>query len=385
MQGNFKQDASRAVKVGSRFSEVHGADSGIDPNIGANVSANIGANSDSRGEAGVESGGLESIFDPNRASAGLEFVEANSVTQRPESQKFMTDVLRSDLRMRCPNCRKLYSVRSETLTNSAQPLRFECVSCPTRFGALVPLAPGALMLDTFIDHEALFRELPEVSYSERHQAERGPSERGPSEGPTPIKKQPLSNGTRSQSHENKQIIHDRECPKCRAMNLSAAIECRSCGLVFSHYRADRHGDEAAAQGEIQLGGTLELMDLWSRVSREYDNETLHQSFVQACHQADCLPFASHKYARVLSVLPGDEIAKRMRKRIVGLASVRADSRSPRRIPNFRLPGFNSLVILLATIVMIFGLALPGASDLTGVGGAMLALAVTLRFFVNRNE
>lgn len=175
----------------------------------------------------------------------------------------------------------------------------------------------------------------------------------------------------------------RECPKCSARNSSIAKECRSCGIVFARYRADE-GERVA--GEIQLTGSLELVSQWHDLMDDYHNEARHHRFIRACDDAGCLPFASQKYARILSVAPDEEIAKKMRKYIVGLASHKFERASAGGW-KFRIPGFNAMAILLGTIVSIIGHFAPPsqARNLTGIGVSLLALALAVRLFLRGKE
>jgi hypothetical protein len=175
----------------------------------------------------------------------------------------------------------------------------------------------------------------------------------------------------------------RPCPKCGVKNDARASECSSCGILISKYRP---GESEKIIGEIEMAGRLELVTLWDEVAADYRNQARHEAFVKACYDAGCLPFASQKYARVLAGAPTEEIARAMRKRIIGLASAKfetsnVDEQKTRwSIP---LPSFNSFIILLGVILVGIGTNLPGSRDIAGVGFAMLALAAGLRVFARR--
>lgn len=174
----------------------------------------------------------------------------------------------------------------------------------------------------------------------------------------------------------------RDCPKCGTKNVTAAQECRSCGVLFARFKP---GAEERMMSDVQLAGRLELVSMWDTVAEDYQNLDLHQKFVLACDKAGCLPFASHKYANILSVAPEEEIAKKMRKQIVGLASRTLESSTVDKGFSFPLPGFNGLILLMGTVALLVGFGLPQAKDVAAVGAAMVALAIGMRFFLRRPQ
>lgn len=262
------------------------------------------------------------------------------------------------VRMRCPTCRKLFSVELIQLQQvPVQPPRFECVGCQTRFAVLMPLPPGALTADTFV-FEAVSTEIPRS----------GSLVTPPSVERRPVERVPISD--------------DRDCPKCGTKNPVLAKECGQCGIVFDRFKP---GEGEKVADEIQLAGSLELIALWKDVLGSYSDEAMHEKFVAACFQAESLPFASHKYARILSVTPDEEIAKRMRKRIIALASQRFEFRGTGLGWKFRVPRFNGMIIFLGSMVTTIGLLLPNAHNVTGIGISMLALALGVRFVLRRSE
>lgn len=177
---------------------------------------------------------------------------------------------------------------------------------------------------------------------------------------------------------------EKRCPKCGTQqrlpfNRASEVECIRCGLVFSRFRSEDLGQAAS---DFHLLGNRHVANLWNEVMGWYEDEDLHEKFIQGCQEAGCLAYASFKYSRVLAHRPNDEIARKMRKRILGLASVLAAARLPREERKVRLPGLNGLAIMLGTLVTSLGLMAPGLGNLTGVGGAMLVLALVMRFLIH---
>lgn len=254
-------------------------------------------------------------------------------------------------RMRCPSCAKLYSVESHLILGVENP-QFQCVACNTSFIAR-EMASGILLETTPVSEPSVpsVRETP-----------RDPVRRAVEPAPT---------------------VAGRACPKCGTKNEFKATECTSCGIVFSKYRAI---ESEKVLGEIEMAGRLELVTLWDEVTADYRDLSRHEVFIRACYEAGCLPFASQKYARVLAGAPEEEIARAMRKRIIGLASAKFETSKIDALESrwsLPLPSFNSFIILLGVILVGVGMGLPNSRDIAGVGFAMLALAAGLRIFARR--
>jgi hypothetical protein len=174
------------------------------------------------------------------------------------------------------------------------------------------------------------------------------------------------------------VIGDFKCPKCSVKTSANATECMQCGLLFAKYRPIF---EEGIPGEIRLEGRRDLADLWAAVLTDYSDESKHHQFIFACDEAGCLPYASQKYARVLVAVPHEDVAKRMRRQIIALATSKAESGGATGLWSFRIPGFNSLAIVLGSAAMTMGFILPGMKNLTGIGASMLALSIAVRFFL----
>ena len=249
----------------------------------------------------------------------------------------------SAYQMRCPKCQKLYSAPGEAMRTASSPLKFECLvpTCKARYTAHLH---NPFSIDGVSTTEI---EVPV-------RPTRAPIERAP-------------------------LVSEMRCPKCGTRNAIAAAECKTCGIVFAKTRLDKSETETIV-GEISLAGRRELADLWDKVMANYEDQERHDEFVRACFEAECLPYASHKYARILSASPTEEIARSMRKRIVALANHRLDLRSEKPAPKVRLPGLNNLVLIAGGMAMTIGILLPGFKNVASVGFAAILLALGLRFF-----
>jgi hypothetical protein len=168
------------------------------------------------------------------------------------------------------------------------------------------------------------------------------------------------------------------CPKCRVTNPKGATDCRSCGIVFAKYKPE--DERARTLDDLQLAGRPEFIELWKRVIEEYENLEAHENFLEACRASGSLVFAAHMYGRVLEIVPHEQTAQRMRRRIVGLAAINF-VKGPTGRWRFRVPGFVDLAIVMSSAVLTAGLMLGNMHNLIGIGGAMLALTIGVRFFL----
>lgn len=248
--------------------------------------------------------------------------------------------------MRCPNCRKLYSVGAHLLSKNSETVsRFDCVSCQTSFLAVMPTFAGPSFLETRL----LETELAPLG--------------------------PLAD-LRS-DFINSDFIETRD-PQAPPTNVRAIEEAR---LNRSTQMA-----QAQVAAEIEFSGSRELVSMWAAVMADYENESLHEAFLNRCRESQQLAYATHKYAQILVSAPQEEIARKMRKKAMGFASYGFDVASPglsKTSWTFPLPSFNSFIILLGTIAVVIGLGFPNSGHTAGLGFAMIALALCLRFFLRR--
>ena len=72
--------------------------------------------------------------------------------------------------------------------------------------------------------------------------------------------------------------------------------------------------------------------MWTEVAAHWEDQVLHDRFVQRCFVADRLAAAGARYAAHLEAHPADEIARRMRDRVVFLSMQALASSARRPVP-----------------------------------------------------
>jgi hypothetical protein len=276
-------------------------------------------------------------------------------------------------RMRCPNCKKLYSVEPRLL-GAEDFTKFECVDCQTSFFAMRPELNGSHVIETR-ELETQFAPLiSELSSSL-------PGIDGFTEGFVEESSAELERVVRSSVVQVP--TQTRECPNCHTLNALSNTECSKCEIVFAQFRP---GAEAAIADDVAFSERGELALMWRDIQDDYQDIARHEAFVARCAGEQRLVFAAHKYAQILTVAPEESMARLMRARVQGMAAYGFDARDNGlgwATWSFPLPSFNSFIILLGTILVVVGFGFPNMSHTAGLGFAMIALAIGMRVFLRR--
>jgi hypothetical protein len=241
----------------------------------------------------------------------------------------------NNLNIRCPSCSKLYSVdASEIRTEKPQ---FECVGCTTRFWFKFPAPAGLIEVPTFLMGQ-----------------------------PAAVSQQasPIS------------PVETFTCIKCSYNNPMGSKECASCGLVFEKSRKKDLGIRE------DVGGTMELKSLWTRVMEDYTNETLHETFIKLALGQKNLPFASQQYRQLLDVNPNEEIALKMREKIINLATV-AYVPPKRDFGEKKRVSFPVIIILVGVAFIVSGLVMTALRTVIPVGAFFCAIGGGIIYFNKR--
>jgi ribosomal protein L40E len=235
----------------------------------------------------------------------------------------------AEYQMRCPNCKKLYSIEGDVMRSSKEPVKFHCAPCDTDFAAVLNNFGGHESVETF--------ELPLVSVG----------------------------GTRETQF----------CAKCGAQAPLAASECLACGVLFA---------KAKTQEEVEediFAGRRDLVDSWQQVMSDYEDLDAHDRFVVACFGAGNLAFASHKYGRILSASPTEEIAQAMQARIIALVSYPSERSTIKAQPGLRYLGINNFVLFMGGAVLVAGIMIPAMKSLIVIGLIAILIGMGVHFLI----
>lgn len=272
-------------------------------------------------------------------------------------------------RTRCPGCKKLFAVATETLdAMSAAGLRsaeFTCTGdlCHEAFAIELPLPLGHAKLGV-LPATTLSRNFLELEPSPETRIEPDPSVGPISDTMAAVVAVPLK--------EKSLGISERECPRCGAANVATSTDCARCGIVFERIHDDLVDDE------VVLGGTRELSLLWDKTLEDYEDRIRHDRFLNAARDANALSYAAKKYSQILIAVPHDDIARLMRNRIVAMVSVRAESsKMPIRL-NFRIPKINSMALFGGSVLFFWGLMMPQLKNIMEIGLSLVLLAIGVR-------
>ncbi len=167
------------------------------------------------------------------------------------------------------------------------------------------------------------------------------------------------------------------CPKCGALNRVKATECVRCEVLFSRLEGlPLHRELKVRPAHVRA---------WEKVIFDYEQLWLHEEFVRSCWHDGALSFALAQYLKLLEVQPHDEIAKKMKEKILQLESVKTLTANPKDVVTLRVNVrkiWPYLSVTFSFCLIILGFAAESMRNLVGIGAAFLFLSVGLFFFFN---
>jgi hypothetical protein len=287
----------------------------------------------------------------------------------------------------------LYEVESEDILNEA-PL-FQCISCESRFSFEYP--PSELdKISTFVvnnpqqllpkdsymgslDHSSSVNSnvsLPIESFiagGARHQAVR---KNHTVKDPPDFIQVPMVN---KESKPKQRAVNEANmisCPKCGALNVNGLAECYSCRVIFERL--------VGLPLDTTLRAQPSLVRRWKSLLENFDDQVLHDDFIQNCHELDALRFALLKYEEIKTAQGGDFICDQNIAKINGLLLVKlaqsstlSKTRRGEVSENPRPQWIKYLYwfpYVLSSLLIFWGMISLGNRNLIGVGVALLCMS-----------
>ena len=199
------------------------------------------------------------------------------------------------MRIECPECGRV--AEAQDIRSDRDRMSWTCGACGRRVSAPVPRAPAA---------------------------EKEPHDHEPSDVAT------------SQAGQR--------CPKCGAPRTDRP-DCPHCGLVYEKWSEDR------------LDVPEVLVRSWQTVLENYQEEGVHDSFVDTARQMARLDVAAMYYRRRLVADPEDEVARRRLEVIVRIVEAEALRRSPQPVRRSRLVRNTLWGVVVASLLFLLYLLL----------------------------
>lgn len=126
----------------------------------------------------------------------------------------------------------------------------------------------------------------------------------------------------------------------------------------------------------------ELKRQWDLVRENYARVDLHEAFVQKCFGSNQLPFASLQYRQIIEANPSDDLALKMRDRIIALSTAAYIPQRRQEEKSSRGSGLTWLLIGAGVLLVLTGLMSKDLRGVAGVGAAMVVIGVGVRRLMN---
>jgi hypothetical protein len=110
-------------------------------------------------------------------------------------------------------------------------------------------------------------------------------------------------------------MNDIQCPECGWVGPRDSSQCPQCLLIF-----EKHNRKVQLE-QNQVRASLKLDQSWSDIILDYSNINKHEDFVNMAITEKNLPFASQQYRKMLELNPMDEVAIKMRDKIIQVATL----------------------------------------------------------------
>ncbi len=250
-------------------------------------------------------------------------------------------VLNESIKVRCPQCFRSFRINTHEI-HQARP-KFACTQCESKFWLPFP--------ESLRQKELIGFPLSWI--------ESAPEEK--------VLEKP--------SH-----VETFKCPSCGYGSLKSEGECKKCGRVFEKIMA------RAQDQEEGVTSTPLLRKKWKQILQDFENDELHEGFLQECQKLNCLAFASRRYSQLGEAVGTDAIIEKMMERLntlsqQKLAYLQQAHNSRKASKNWRPSWLNifNIILFCAIAVCAVGFAMPEGRNLIGFGSALGFLSLAARF------
>ncbi|MBC7740784.1 MAG: hypothetical protein H7061_01210 [Bdellovibrionaceae bacterium] len=228
-------------------------------------------------------------------------------------------ILEQSVHFRCPHCQKLYRT-SQDVFDGASP-EFDCSTCDKSF-----------VLTSQIDSFGLY-----------------------------------------QTEGQGQIVFSN-CPKCSQLKPQKSDECPSCGVFASKYEELQ---------KVESPSLFELNQIWQKTIADFNNDNIHQDFLNRCQQKMALNFAFQKYSELKKTMGFDSVCEKYMKQIelrLERQFYAADAEVAENQKEFPLSQWVFLSVgILGMLLLIYNKVRPTFPNLTGLVVAVTVLSFGLGF------
>ncbi|MEQ1876153.1 MAG: hypothetical protein ABL958_05870 [Bdellovibrionia bacterium] len=170
------------------------------------------------------------------------------------------------------------------------------------------------------------------------------------------------------------------CPRCKGVYEKGAAECGSCGLIFAKMK--KPGEQ------VGIAAPANLEAEWSALIQNYADEAAHLAFIEKAITSKNVLFASQKYRGLIEANPSDEIAVKMRDKIIQKVSAIYMTRIPSS-EDVQPSGMRKFVFILMGLglsIALVGLMMPGSTGrvIAFVGAGAFAISIGIWAWMSQN-
>ena len=170
------------------------------------------------------------------------------------------------------------------------------------------------------------------------------------------------------------------CPKCSALKPHNADECRTCGVFATKYMELQRAESPVL---------FELNQQWQKVLTNFENDQLHQDFINKCHLKLALNFAFQKYSELEKTMGFDSLCEkyirqielRLEQQFKALKTTAFNAEITEVGPSLTQYLFISLGIFGA-LLLIFNKFIPSLPNSNGLVFTITLLAFGIGIFFN---